>query len=141
MKAKCIDHICGLTLNEEYNLIKISNDQVLIYSNHEFCWYPRDNFKIIPDKILTDQMIKDILDCYVLPNPYDDYCKIIDHNLGKEHLKNRGYDVEEPKTKLDEAKELKEYMQKEYSFSENCKSDFIKLYSLYESYIEELKRS
>lgn len=56
------------------------------------------------DKILiTDKMISDIIDCFCIPNPYDNYYKLNDNISGKKYLQEKGYEIE--KSSLEKAKE------------------------------------
>jgi hypothetical protein len=57
-----------------------------------------ENYKLKEDikkSIVTDKMIIDFIDCFCIPNPYDDYCLITSIESSKEFLKLKGYNIEE----------------------------------------------
>jgi hypothetical protein len=140
MKAKCINisGCCLITHNREYEVLEENEYNFLIMNDSKNkCWYSRRSFEIIPDKILiTDQMIKDFFECV-----YDDAYTEKFFNEVKINLKQKGYAVEEPKTKLDEARKYK----LDFDFQDKTGSYFKmekvhKKIDLYEAAIEELKK-
>jgi|WetSurMetagenome_2_1015567.scaffolds.fasta_scaffold484587_2 hypothetical protein len=104
MKGKCIDNDEneGIHINGEYEILeKNSVDYFIINDNKNKCWFPKELFEIIPI-LITDQMINIILECVFCGSYSDDYFNEI-----KTILKEKGYAVEESKSKLDEAREYK----------------------------------
>lgn len=51
-------------------------------------------------KYITDEMIEDFIDCFCIPNPYDQYYKVVDVEDGKKFLKQKGYLVDKKENNI-----------------------------------------
>lgn len=137
MKVKCIkiDEFTCIHVGGEYEILQEIAEVFILLNDQNCKWgYPKELFEIIPDKILiTDQMIEDFLKC-----GYDKAYSNGYFNEIKANLKQKGYAVEESKTKLDEARELRKNLEK-LSFRTPTSEEINQVYDMYESYIEKIK--
>jgi hypothetical protein len=84
--------------------------------------------------MITDKMIEDFISCVLIDDPSN-----IRHSDDiKDRLKQKGYEVEAPKTKLEEARCHYEEFMKEYGFDDETDLQIDKIKILYEQAIEEM---
>jgi hypothetical protein len=122
-----------LNLNQIYTVVEEDNNHYKMMEI-EGQWFDTGRFEIIPEKqFISDQMIKDIYS--ILPSYISTvYCS---EGFLKRKLKEKGYEVEEPKSKLDE---IIEYAKTVIDESNEKEERYNKLSGILESIIEELKR-